>query len=308
MKFLHITAAVLALMLISGCSESDERRHPLFLKGVKAQNSGDGNAAAANFRELLKRRPKSVYAHLKLAAVYDEMLNEPLMAIMHYKLYLAALPDAPDAAEVTAWIEQSEKRCYELLKARFEPPQIQAPNQAQAAAPAVVTTSSTATPADLLNPSAAPEASSQTSGNTATASEAAAAPPENSSPAAPPETALSAAEAEIARLKTLLTQYKARHSYMLSEIKKLRWENPSAAPTVPAPETMAATTAQSSDNSKSNHYRTYKVLPGDTPGKIARKLYGKSSLYKVILQANPAVNERNLKPGMILNIPEKPTR
>ena len=51
---------------------------------------------------------------------------------------------------------------------------------------------------------------------------------------------------------------------------------------------------------------TYTVARGDTPGSIARKVYGKSSLAQHIMQANPGLDARKLRPGMKLIIPPKP--
>ena len=65
----------------------------------------------------------------------------------------------------------------------------------------------------------------------------------------------------------------------------------------------AEAAAPATPATSSGGIRTYKVQAGDTPGKIARKIYGRSSLYTVIMRANPNVNERKLRPGMILNIP-----
>ncbi|MBE6366699.1 MAG: LysM peptidoglycan-binding domain-containing protein [Lentisphaerae bacterium] len=269
--------AVAAIVLFSACSPGDERRHPLFIKGVKAQNNGNGAEAADCFRELIKRRPQSVYVHLKLAGVYDEMLNDPLSALLHYRLYLEAMPGAADAEEVKAWITQAEKRSYELLKERFEPaPMPSAAVTPQAAAASV------------------PEAAALVQENSAV--------PIPEAPLAPPNTAPAVDAGEYAKLQKQLAQYQARHRYMLAELQRLRKKH-----NVQLPNHVPESTPPAAGSSGSG-VRTYKVQPGDTPGKIARKLYGKSSLYKVILQANPAVNERSLKPGMILNIPDKPSR
>ena len=79
---------LLTVIMICGCRQQDERNHPLYQKALKAQSAGNGSDAAMIFNELLKRRPRSVLAHLKLAAVYDELLNDPAMAVVHYRAYL----------------------------------------------------------------------------------------------------------------------------------------------------------------------------------------------------------------------------
>lgn len=53
-------------------------------------------------------------------------------------------------------------------------------------------------------------------------------------------------------------------------------------------------------------FRTYTVKSGDTLGKISNEMYGKSSLYNKIFQANtPMLKDANsIYPGQVLKIPE----
>ncbi|VAW45181.1 hypothetical protein MNBD_GAMMA03-845 [hydrothermal vent metagenome] len=53
-------------------------------------------------------------------------------------------------------------------------------------------------------------------------------------------------------------------------------------------------------------FRTYTVKSGDTLGKISKEVYGKSSLYNKIFEANtPMLKNANLiYPGQVLKIPE----
>ena len=41
-------------------------------------------------------------------------------------------------------------------------------------------------------------------------------------------------------------------------------------------------------------YVIYKVQAGDTPGSIARKFYGKASMYEIIMKANPQIKDAKL--------------
>jgi hypothetical protein len=53
--------------------------------------------------------------------------------------------------------------------------------------------------------------------------------------------------------------------------------------------------------------RTYKARKRDTLGRISRKMYGSTRHWRTILKANHSVlkgNEKRLKPGMTLLIPE----
>jgi nucleoid-associated protein YgaU len=57
--------------------------------------------------------------------------------------------------------------------------------------------------------------------------------------------------------------------------------------------------------------KQYRVAPGDTLSHISQKLYGKSTRWQAIYDANKAVigsDEARLKVGMLLDLPEKPVR
>lgn len=70
---------------------------------------------------------------------------------------------------------------------------------------------------------------------------------------------------------------------------------PPAPPQAASPEALAAGGAN-----------TYVVKSGDTLEKIAKRCYGKGSLWQTIADANPGVNPSRLKIGLALNIPERP--
>ena len=52
-------------------------------------------------------------------------------------------------------------------------------------------------------------------------------------------------------------------------------------------------------------YVIYKVAAGDTPGSIARKFYGKASMYEIIMKANPQIKDAKLiQIGTELKVPK----
>ena len=52
-------------------------------------------------------------------------------------------------------------------------------------------------------------------------------------------------------------------------------------------------------------YVIYKVQAGDTPGSIARKFYGKASMYEIIMKANPQITDAKLiQIGTELKVPK----
>ncbi len=263
-----VLATGMALALLAGCSDGDERRHPLFVQGKKAREAGNGLEAAAKFNELLKRRPEAQQLHLELAGVYDELLNDPLMAVVHYRLYLENVPGAPDADAIRTWQQQAEKRFYEEAKSKYESlPQPEPASGAPGApgAPGV------------------PDVSPMPDG--------AASP---GIPAEDPAVAL-------ARTRERLEQYKNRLALLSAEVRRLR--QVAGTHRNPPPPDRPADRLEASPGTAGS----YTVAAGDTPAKIARKVYGDSRLYPAIMRANPQVSERSLRPGMILNIPpQKP--
>ena len=286
------------LLLAVGCSDSDERNHPLYKRGENALSAGNGQDAVNYFSKLLSRRPDAYLVHLRLASTYDELLDDPLRAVMHYKLYLEAVPDAPDAQEVKAWLAQCEKRCYENLHARYG----KTPAVASAVAPAPSVSSETPTGSDNAG-----ETATQTAGSGS-----------ENTPSEPAPGVAAAGDVQSGELRALqakLAQYQARHRLMVLELERMRKkiksqvaavDSPAAENSVEAEKVSAKAAAETA--SPVPAVRTYTVVAGDTPGKIARKFYGKSSLYRVILRANPQIDERKLRPGMVLTIPEKTVR
>ena len=302
---------LLTVIMICGCRQQDERNHPLYQKALKAQSAGNGSEAAMIFNELLKRRPRSVLAHLKLAAVYDELLNDPAMAVVHYRAYLEAAPDAPDAGEVRAWMLRAEKRYYEILKKRYEPAEEKTVTQEtgntvaavekkiveklfepeKTSVPEKIAGSENVTPEKVAD--AAPGAENK---------DIAYKTPENI-----PEEKSSEDKEKIAGLEKRLEQYQARHRMMLMELERLRAltanRTSSAVEFSEAAALPKAAVPSAADNISVEQALSYTVKSGDTPGSIARKMYGRSSLYRLILRANPQIDERRLRPGTVLKIP-----
>lgn len=257
--------AIALTVLLYGCAEGDERNHPLFRKAESAQRTGNAAEAVSFYKELLNRRGNCVYTHLKLAEIYDELLKDPQLAALHYRLYLEAMPDAPDAEEIKAWQKNAEKRYYESLSSKF------APQQPPAAQIEIK-------PDDLADSQALPPGKKV---NT----EASTPQPNDSTV---DKTELTKLRSELAESKDKLAQFRARYRFMQIELNRLR----------------SIERAFNALQQKSAKNSTYQVQPGDTLGKIALKCYGKSSLYYLIEKANPGVNSNRLRTGTVLIIPE----
>jgi nucleoid-associated protein YgaU len=108
-----------ALILCFSCGPPNEKAHPAFRKGNNCLEKGEYEKAAASFEKYLLVNPASALTHSKLAEIYNDNLDDPLMAIYHFRKYLEFEPDSPDAQAVKAWIAAAEKRYAKEIRARF---------------------------------------------------------------------------------------------------------------------------------------------------------------------------------------------
>jgi tetratricopeptide (TPR) repeat protein len=60
--------------------------------------------AAQELRELLAETPGEARAHLALANLYAQLLDEPALAQRHYRSVLELAPNHPDAAAIRQWL------------------------------------------------------------------------------------------------------------------------------------------------------------------------------------------------------------
>ena len=78
--------------------------------------------------------------------------------------------------------------------------------------------------------------------------------------------------------------------------------NTNLVPIRPREDNQIATPGPSPGPSPTAQLKDYKIQPGDNPTKIA-KANGLGSNYKLILDANPGLTERNLQVGRVIKIP-----
>lgn len=103
--------------LITGCSDyvGKEKTHPLFVKGGASRSAGNYKEAAQYYEDFLYVCPKSPLAHLELAAVYGDHLDNPFRAMYHYEKYLELSPNSPDAPDVKKFADACRKRIFDRL-------------------------------------------------------------------------------------------------------------------------------------------------------------------------------------------------
>jgi hypothetical protein len=77
-------AAAGALLLPSCTGGNDPRTHPVYVLGLKLEESGDHEAAMAAFRKCLRMAPGHRLAHVHLGKLYEDAGGDPLAAMYHY--------------------------------------------------------------------------------------------------------------------------------------------------------------------------------------------------------------------------------
>ncbi len=106
-----------------GCGENpNEQSHPLVIKYKRARNDQNYPEAAEHLKRYLKVRPNSRIAHLELASLYDENLNDPLSAIYHYRCQLEADPHS-QKDEIDKWQRAAERKYYNQTKLKLNDPE-----------------------------------------------------------------------------------------------------------------------------------------------------------------------------------------
>ena len=120
--FITALTLILATIIMVGCGDyvGKEKSHPLFVKAGASQAAGNYKEAAQFYEDFLYVCPKSPLAHLELAKVYGDNLDDPFRAMYHYEKYLELSPTSPDAADVKKFSAACRKRVYEKLVKEYK--------------------------------------------------------------------------------------------------------------------------------------------------------------------------------------------
>jgi len=286
-----VALAVLAMGLC-GCSSEAlvDERNIYYIRGMKLREQKNHEEAADAFETCLRLSPQSAQAHLQLALLYDEPLNDPLVAVYHYRRFLEMRPDDPNAETAKEWLSKAEQKLLQRLQ--------------QAAVYAVINQGGSGTP---LPDSAS--ASARELALLARIQELTAVNEElrkrvdepvidsnllPSAPATPAATA--AAPATVTAPPPLLPEAPA----------------PLAGPAAPAVTAPPAPTAAAAPSpavgavpSATAGARTHTVARGDTLSNLSRRYYGNMSYWPQLKEANRDVlgGKDELKLGLKLRIP-----
>lgn len=111
----------ISLILSWACSSDRTARNEdnvYFTQAIKFQEKQQYTAAAEAFQLCLRYSPESTLAHLQLAILYEDHLNDLPRAIIHYQAYLNGDVHGNEAT-VAKWLERAERRHYEVLAEKF---------------------------------------------------------------------------------------------------------------------------------------------------------------------------------------------
>lgn len=116
-RLIPLLFAVCCLLFAAGCRESaDVRRHPLMIRAERCRAEGEPVQALRFYKRLLHQCPDSPVVRLKLATLYDEVLNDPVAALYHYNIYLTLAPSSPDAPAVEGYRLMARAKLLRDLK------------------------------------------------------------------------------------------------------------------------------------------------------------------------------------------------
>lgn len=114
MSLCRVMLALLLIALLPGCTpqpeaQSDDQKDPFFLLGRRLVTERDFKGAVDAFEKALELNPRSVMAHYEVGLLYETRLNEPAIALYHYKQVLRLRPAGHPAEIVTARMKGCEQ-------------------------------------------------------------------------------------------------------------------------------------------------------------------------------------------------------
>jgi tetratricopeptide (TPR) repeat protein len=270
-------AALAACIVFTACSDyvGKEATHPLYAKATSAKASKSYREAAESLEEFLSICPKSPKAHYDVALIYKENLENYPSAIYHLTKYLDLSGETlskQDQAAIRGYIQDCERRMFETYRVRND--------------------IKLADDVPQLDPAK-----------------------------------LAAKNAENAALREKIQKYIENENVILAQNKELKnyiariSSGKPAATATPRDAVQPSTAGSTSSASRGvpssttgtpgtsvvdeNGVRYYYVGRGEGLQAIALKMYGKSSMWKIIQDANKdSIGERGiLKLGQKLIIP-----
>lgn len=114
MSLCRVILALALMALLPGCTpqpeaQSDDQKDPFFLLGRRLVTERDFKGAVDAFEKALELNPRSVMAHYEVGLLYETKLNEPAIALFHYKQVIRLRPTGHPAEIVMARMKGCEQ-------------------------------------------------------------------------------------------------------------------------------------------------------------------------------------------------------
>ena len=114
----------LLLLCITSCFSNDRTQlneeNPFYIRGLQLQEEGEYRNAVETFLQCLRVSPGSYKAHLQLAIIFEDSLDDLPRAIVHYNTFLKSIPSDDPHLYAENWLHRAENRYYLLLRTKFE--------------------------------------------------------------------------------------------------------------------------------------------------------------------------------------------
>lgn len=116
--FLVSLTALAALACLGGCSSESlvDERNIYYIRGTKLREEKKHEEAVKAFETCLRLSPQSAQAHLQLALIYDETLDDPLTAVYHYRRFVEMRPDDANSEAAKGWLQKAEQKLLQRLQ------------------------------------------------------------------------------------------------------------------------------------------------------------------------------------------------
>ena len=130
------------MILLSGCFSND--RHALnennsfYIKAEKFRKNGDFNNAVEAFSQCIRHSPGSYKAHLQLAIIFEDNLENLSGAIVQYQNYINKSPEKNQILIAQKWLRRAEEKYYNSLKIKYEDKDISKSLDAEASAEIII--------------------------------------------------------------------------------------------------------------------------------------------------------------------------
>jgi LysM repeat protein len=299
----RISLFLVAALALAGCNPADKEeahfddsRNPYYKQAQQDLDANNPSAAVADYEQALGVDPKLAGAHYELGIIYGDKLTDPVGSIYHFKRYLELQPNSDKAEQVKTLIDRQSQVFAASLPnspaqnagdyAKLQSENASLRKQVEDATQTITQLQAKLTQSGKHHGHPLAQAPDQPDAYAPVVASAGNPPPAPvaDSPSTPPP-ATNAPPAVPLRAVAVDTNA------------------PDVNSVPPPPGSPAAAAAAAATPSTPS--RTYTVVKGDSPWKIAHKMYPGDTKNGVdkIMAANPGVDGRHLKIGQVLVIP-----